>query len=242
MLDVRDLHVSYGRVPALRGTALHVQRGELVGLIGHNGAGKSTTLMSICGATKPRSGSITLDGQELIGRTPEQIVRAGIALVPEGRRIFSRLTVRENLALGAASRRRARAELSTSIDEQMARFPVLERYADSRAGNLSGGEQQQLAIARALMAKPRLLLLDEPSLGLAPLIVDLVFETLVALRDEGLTVLLVEQNAARTVDVADRTYVLRPGGYVEFEGTAAELHAISDFDTQYLGFKAVRHD
>jgi branched-chain amino acid transport system ATP-binding protein len=241
MLEVRDLHVSYGRVPALRGTALRVDHGEIVGLIGHNGAGKTTTLASICGATKPRAGSIGFEGEQLIGRAPEQIVRSGIALVPEGRRIFSRLSVRENLSLGAASRRGGRAAIATDIEEQFARFPVLEHYADARAGNLSGGEQQQLAIARALMSKPRLLLLDEPSLGLAPLIVDLVFEILVQLRDEGMTVLLVEQNAARTVDVADRTYVLRPGGQVEFEGTAAELHAIPDFDTHYLGLGAAQH-
>jgi branched-chain amino acid transport system ATP-binding protein len=241
MLEVTNLHVSYGRVPALRGTSLRVEAGEIVGLIGHNGAGKSSTLTAIAGTTPARQGSVTLNGVELLGLKPEQILRHGVALVPEGRRIFGRLTVRENLLIGASAREDGRQAVLADISEQFRRFPVLERYADTSAGNLSGGEQQQLAIARALMSRPRLLLLDEPSLGLAPQIVDLVFETLLALRDEGMTVLLVEQNAARTVETADRTYVLRPGGHVEFEGTGAELHALTDFDTRYLGLEPVSH-
>jgi branched-chain amino acid transport system ATP-binding protein len=233
MLRIDELHVSYGRVPALKGVSLQVGRGEIVGLVGPNGAGKTTTLSTVFGLTKPDSGSILLDGRSLIGEAPERIVRLGLALVPEGRHIFNTLTVRENLELGATARK-DRAEVRRDLGELLERFPVLERYRDSPAGRLSGGEQQQLAIARALLSRPKLLLLDEPSLGLAPVVIDLVFDALAQLRDEGVTILLVEQNAARTVELADRSYVLRTGQVV-LAGERDELLDAEHFETAYLG-------
>lgn len=223
--------VEYGGIPALRGLNLAVNSGEIVGLIGPNGAGKSTTLKAVLGLVRPRGGSITYHGSSLIGSAPEDIVRRGLALVPEGRHIFQSLTVAENLSLARASGRGASNDL---LDEMLERFPALRFYYHESAGGLSGGEQQQLAIARALLAKPELLILDEPSLGLAPLVVDEVFDALADLRAKGMTVLLVEQNAARAVALADRTYVLRSGSLV-MHGTAQELLSHGGLTDAYLG-------
>jgi branched-chain amino acid transport system ATP-binding protein len=209
-LAVRDLEVAYGGVAAVRGLSLTVGTGEIVGLIGPNGAGKSTTLHAIMGVVPPRAGDVALDGRSLVGRPPEEIARAGIALVPEGRRLFGELTVEENLRLGLAARRDAERD-DDPLAEVLELFPVLDEFRARRAGVLSGGQQQQLAIARALVARPSVLLLDEPSLGLAPSIVDLVFTTLRTIRDRGLAILLVEQRAQRTVALADRTHVLANG-------------------------------
>jgi branched-chain amino acid transport system ATP-binding protein len=209
-LEVRHLEVAYGGVTAVRGLSLTVAPGEIVGLIGPNGAGKSTTLHAIMGLVPSRSGEIRLGGESLRGRSPESIARRGIALVPEGRRLFGELTVDENLRLGLAAR-----QGSNGADADLAAvaelFPIVEEFRNRSAGALSGGQQQQLAIARALVAKPAILLLDEPSLGLAPTVVDLVFSTLETIRERGLGVLLVEQRAQRTVALADRTHVLANG-------------------------------
>jgi branched-chain amino acid transport system ATP-binding protein len=209
-LAVSGLEVAYGSVPAVRGVSLSVEPGEIVGLIGPNGAGKSTTLHAIVGLVPARAGDVTLDGRSLRGRAPERIARAGVALVPEGRRLFAELTVEENLRLGLAARRE-NGSVRDALAEVFDLFPVLEEFRRRHAGALSGGQQQQLAIARALVAKPSVLLLDEPSLGLAPTIVDLVFSTLAQIRDRGLAILLVEQRAQRTVALADRTHVLANG-------------------------------
>ena len=234
MLELKDVSVSYGRINAVQGLSLEVKQGEFVGLVGHNGAGKSTTLMTITGALSPVSGEILLEGQSIVGLSPDQTLRRGIALVPEGRRIFGRLTVGENVKIGA-SVRKDRKGIDEDIRQIVERFPVLQRYWNSSGAKLSGGEQQQLAIARALVSRPKLLLLDEPTLGLAPLMVDRVFDILSQLHESGTTILLVEQNAARTIELADRTYVLRTGGRVQFHGTAAELAEIGDFETAYIG-------
>lgn len=234
MLRLSDVSVHYGRVAAVQKLTLEVNEGELVGLVGHNGAGKSTTLWAITGVLKPSSGTIAFQGQVVNGLTPDRILRRGIALVPENRRIFSSLTVGENLKIGTSARR-DRRPASDDIKKMCERFEALGRYVDRSASKLSGGEQQQLAIARALLARPKLLLLDEPTLGLAPLIVDRVFEILQELKEEGVTILLVEQNAARTIEVADRTYVLRSGGRVAFHGTAEQLAEFGDFETAYIG-------
>ena len=210
MLAVRGLEVRYGRVPAVRGVDLALERGEIVGLIGPNGAGKSTTLHAIMGAVPVSAGEIRLAGTAIQGRSPEQIVRSGIALVPEGRRIFAELTVEENLRLGLCGRR-AKEDEEDVLERAYKLFPVVEETRRRPAGLLSGGQQQQLAIGRALVAEPDVLLLDEPSLGLAPTIVDAVFEALRAIREQGLTIFLVEQRAQRTVAFADRTYVLANG-------------------------------
>jgi branched-chain amino acid transport system ATP-binding protein len=209
-LSVVELEVAYGPVPAVRGISLRVEPGEIVGLIGPNGAGKSTTLHAIVGLVPARGGDVVLGGRSLRGRSPESIARAGVALVPEGRRLFAELTVEENLRLGLAARRE-NGSVRDALAEVYALFPVLEEFSRRHAGALSGGQQQQLAIARALVAKPSVLLLDEPSLGLAPTVVDLVFATLAQIRDRGLAILLVEQRAQRTVALADRTHVLANG-------------------------------
>jgi len=234
VLELKDVSVSYGRIQAVQGLTLEVKEGEFVGLVGHNGAGKSTTLMTITGALAPVGGEIVFDGQSIIGLAPDEILRRGIALVPEGRRIFGRLTVGENIKIGATVRK-DRKGVDDDIRKMLERFPVLERYWNTSGAKLSGGEQQQLAIARALVSKPKLLLLDEPTLGLAPLMVDRVFEILEELRKDGVTMLLVEQNAARTVEIADHTYVMRSGGRIEFHGTAEELAKRADFETDYIG-------
>jgi len=209
MLALEELVVRYGSVPAVRGVDLTVERGELVGLIGPNGAGKSTTLHAIMGVVPAAGGDVRLAGRSIRGRAPESIARAGISLVPEGRRIFGGLSVEENLRLGLAARRRNGA--ADPLTEAFELFPILAEFRARQAGALSGGQQQQLAIGRALVAAPDLLLLDEPSLGLSPTVVDAVFAALGAIRERGVTVLLVEQRAQRTVALADRTYVLANG-------------------------------
>ena len=209
-LELRDVEVAYGGVPAVRGLSLTVAPGEIVGLIGPNGAGKSTTLHAIMGLVPARAGEIRFAGESLRGRSPEAIARRGIALVPEGRRLFAELTVEENLRLGLAARPRSNG-VEAALDEVSALFPIVQEFRHRPAGALSGGQQQQLAIARALVARPSVLLLDEPSLGLAPTIVDLVFSTLGTIRDRGLGILLVEQRAQRTVALAERTHVLAGG-------------------------------
>jgi branched-chain amino acid transport system ATP-binding protein len=210
VLEVADLEVRYGQVPAVRGLSLTASGGEIVGLIGPNGAGKSTTLHAIMGLLPSAGGDVRLRGRSLRGLAPEAVARSGIALVPEGRRIFAELTVEENLRLGLAGRRE-RNGAGDDLASVYELFPVVREFRRRSAGALSGGQQQQLAIARALVARPDVLLLDEPSLGLSPGLVDLVFETLAELRDRGLTILLVEQRAQRTVALADRTYLIANG-------------------------------
>jgi branched-chain amino acid transport system ATP-binding protein len=206
MLELVSVEVRYGAVPAVRGLSFRVAAGEIVGLIGPNGAGKSTTLHAITGLVPTHTGHIRVEGESIVGRPPERIAQSGVSLVPEGRRIYADFTVEENLRLGLAARRGQGA-----LGEAYELFPMLQEFRRRSAGALSGGQQQQLAIARALVAKPRLLLLDEPSLGLAPTLVAEVFETLARIREQGVTILLVEQRAQRTVALADRTYVLANG-------------------------------
>ena len=209
LLELDEVEVRHGNVAAVRDLSLVVHEGELVGLIGPNGAGKSTTLYAVMGAVPASGGRIMVDGVPVAGRAPEAIARSGVALVPEGRRIFASFSVEENLRLGLAARRDGDAR--AAFREVYDLFPMLEKSRSRPAGVLSGGQQQQLAIGRALVAGPRLLLLDEPSLGLAPAVVDAVFDTLAVIRERGVTVLLVEQRAQRTVAFADRTYVLANG-------------------------------
>jgi branched-chain amino acid transport system ATP-binding protein len=229
-LQLEGLEVRYSGVPAVRELTLHVDRGETVGLIGPNGAGKTTTLHAIMGVVRPATGDIRLSGRSIRGRAPERIARAGIALVPEGRRIYPQLTVEENLRLGLAAGRGGRADL----DEVRELFPVLREFAGRPAGVLSGGQQQQLAIGRALAARPDVLLLDEPSLGLAPTLVDLVFDALGGIRERGVTTLLVEQRAQRTVAFADRTYALA-NGEVRATFTPADAEDTDRMVTAYFG-------
>jgi branched-chain amino acid transport system ATP-binding protein len=209
-LAVDDLEVRYGAVRAVRGLSLTVEPGEIVGLIGPNGAGKSSTLHAIMGAAPVTTGTVTLGGTSLLGLRPEDVARSGIALVPEGRRIFAELSVEENLRLGLAGRR-SQAGADAAMERAYELFPAVREFRRRAAGALSGGQQQQLAIARALVAEPDVLLLDEPSLGLAPRIVDVVFDALAAIRESGLAVLLVEQRAQRTVALADRSHVISNG-------------------------------
>jgi branched-chain amino acid transport system ATP-binding protein len=209
-LAVDGLEVRYGAVRAVRGLSFTVEPGEIVGLIGPNGAGKSSTLHAIMGAAPVTAGAVTLGGTSLLGLRPEDVARSGIALVPEGRRIFAELSVEENLRLGLAGRR-SQAGAHTAMERAYELFPVVREFRHRAAGALSGGQQQQLAIARALVAEPEVLLLDEPSLGLAPRIVDVVFDALAAIRESGLPVLLVEQRAQRTVALADRSHVISNG-------------------------------
>ena len=209
-LAIRDLEVAYGGVTAVRGLSLDVEPGEIVGLIGPNGAGKSTTLHAVMGLTPARAGDIRLGDASLRGRTPEAIARSGVALVPEGRRLFAELTVEENLRLGLAARS-GTAGIAEDLAEIYELFPVCEEFRDRHSGALSGGQQQQLVIARAMISRPSFLLLDEPSLGLAPTIVDRVFASLRTIAERGIGVLLVEQRAQRTVALAARTHVLANG-------------------------------
>jgi branched-chain amino acid transport system ATP-binding protein len=210
VLELERVEVAYGGVAAVQGVSLSVGNGEIVGLIGPNGAGKSTTLHAVMGLVQLRGGDIRLGGRSLRGKSPEAIARSGIALVPEGRRLFAELTVEENLRLGLAGRSGGNGS-DADLAEVAELFPIVREFASRHAGALSGGQQQQLAIARALVARPSILLLDEPSLGLAPTVVDIVFQTLQAIRERGLGVLLVEQRAQRTVALADRTHVLASG-------------------------------
>ncbi len=232
MLEIEKLSVAYGNAPAVTEIDLKVGEGEAVSLIGPNGAGKTTTLTTITGLLKPRSGEIRFKGESIGGRKPESLVRDGMALVPEGRQIFSTLTVGENLRLPTADL--GRAEASAAIERELERFPALSTRLDDPAGGLSGGQQQMLAISRALLCRPELLLLDEPSLGLAPKLVDVVFEALEGLRQEGATILLVEQNAVRASRFADRTYVLN-AGHIVLSGTREELADTDVLTDSYLG-------
>ena len=231
MLEVRDLAVNYGAVSALRGVSLEIEKGEIVAVIGANGAGKSTLLWSISGIVRPRSGTVQFEGKRIDGQRPEAIARAGISLVPEGRHIFGSMTVRENLEIARLRGQDGqRADLQTVLE----RFPFLDDRLHAQAGKLSGGEQQQLAIARALLARPALMLLDEPSLGLAPRLVELVMSELASLREAGITILLVEQAAAVAVELADRSYVFR-NGLIELSGARDDLLNNADFAGAYLG-------
>jgi branched-chain amino acid transport system ATP-binding protein len=209
-LELKDVHVRYGGVAAVRGVTVELGRGEIVGLIGPNGAGKSSTLHAVMGLVPLASGDVTVGGRSVRGLAPERVARGGVALVPEGRRIFGELSVEENLRLGLAGRR-SREGAEEDVESVLDLFPIVREFRRRHAGALSGGQQQQLAIARALVARPDVLLLDEPSLGLSPTVTDIVFDALAAIRERGLTVLLVEQRAQRTVAFADRTFVLANG-------------------------------
>ncbi|AZO01488.1 ABC transporter ATP-binding protein [Mesorhizobium sp. M9A.F.Ca.ET.002.03.1.2] len=233
MLSVEALKIRYGEVEAVRRVDLAVDSGEIIALVGANGAGKSSTLGAIAGLVPAVSGKVVFDGVDITGLAPEAIARKGVSLVPEGRRIFAGLTVADNLRLGGAVHLSA-VEASAREEEMLELFPILRRYHRVKGGNLSGGEQQMLAIARALMGKPRMVLLDEPSLGLAPQLIDTVFDLIAELRRNGLTILLVEQNVALALEIADRAIVLA-NGEVVLSGTAKEL-ATSDLVRQaYLG-------
>ncbi|CCV06348.1 leucine/isoleucine/valine transporter subunit; ATP-binding component of ABC superfamily [Mesorhizobium metallidurans STM 2683] len=233
MLSVEALKIRYGEVEAVRRVDLAVDSGEIIALVGANGAGKSSTLSAIAGLVPAASGKVIFDGADITGLAPEAIARKGVALVPEGRRIFASLTVADNLRLGGAVHLTP-PEARAREEEMLELFPILRRYHRAKGGNLSGGEQQMLAIARALMSKPRMVLLDEPSLGLAPQLIDTVFDLIAELRRTGLTILLVEQNVALALEIADRAVVLA-NGEVVLSGTAKEL-ASSDLVRQaYLG-------
>lgn len=235
MLEIHDLHVSYGKIAALRGVDLFVDEGEIVTVVGGNGAGKTTTLRTISGLIKPKAGRISYKDKSLVGLPPEKVVAQGISHSPEGRLIFGRLTIAENLHLGASNRKDA-AGVRSDMDRMFDMFPVLRERRSQRAGTLSGGEQQMLAIARALMSRPQLLLLDEPSLGLAPLLVDQIFEVIVDLRRQGSTVLLVEQNANEALKISDRAYVLETG-VVTMEGASSSLINDPQLRAAYLGLE-----
>jgi branched-chain amino acid transport system ATP-binding protein len=232
VLRVEDLHVFYGEIHALKGVALEVGRGEIVAILGNNGAGKTTTLKTISGLLVPRRGRIALEGEPLVGVPAHEVVLRGIAHVPEGRRIFNRLTVRENLMMGAYPRRDA--GVSSDLERVCTLFPRLQERLVQVAGTLSGGEQQMLAIGRALMASPRLLLLDEPSMGLAPVLVEQIFATIADINRQGMTILLVEQNAAMALGVAHRGYVLETGT-IALTGTADALVEDPAVRRAYLG-------
>lgn len=233
LLSVDNLSVHYGPIPALRGVSLQIGQGETLAVVGANGAGKSTLTLAIAGAVAPSDGQIGFDGETIGGRLPEHIARKGISLVPEGRHIFEGLTVEENLQLGLSARSARNGE-GAGIADMMAMFPILQERRASMATRLSGGEQQQLAIARALLTRPKLLILDEPSLGLAPIMVERVYATLKDLKAQGVTMLLIEQNPARLGDVADRVLVLA-NGVVQIAGTAADILGGSALDEAYLG-------
>jgi branched-chain amino acid transport system ATP-binding protein len=232
LLELDKVTVSYGAITAVRQVSLAVEPGEVVGLIGPNGAGKTTTLGAVAGLLAPAGGIVRFDGQVVTGRPPDEMLRRGLALVPEHRRLFANLTVLDNLRAGGATARAADRE--QRLEEAVELFPVLKERLKTSAGYLSGGEAQQLAIARALMSDPRLLLMDEPSLGLAPLLVDVVFDLIDRLRSAGRTLLVVEQNAARMLQLADRAYVMR-SGKMAATGTGQELAARDDLFEDYVG-------
>jgi branched-chain amino acid transport system ATP-binding protein len=233
MLTLKSVQAGYGRLPVLKGISLHVRPGEVVTLIGGNGAGKTTTLRTISGLLPPRKGTIEFAGQDLTRMSTERIVALGLALVPEGRRVFPTLSVTANLELGAFHRR-DKGEVRRDLEEIRDRFPLFKERAHQAAGTLSGGEQQILAIGRALMARPRLLMLDEPSMGLAPRMLTQVYEILMALKAAGTTLLLVEQNARAALKVADRGYVLETGRII-LDGTASDLREDPEVQRAYLG-------
>jgi branched-chain amino acid transport system ATP-binding protein len=232
LLEVEDIHTSYGSIEALKGISLTVEEGEVVTLIGSNGAGKSTTLRSISGLTPPRTGSIKFRGEEISTLPAQEIVRLGISQSPEGRHCFQRMTVRENLELGAYLRRDA--NVSSDMERVLDLFPRLREREKQKAGTMSGGEQQMLAMGRALMADPQLLLLDEPSMGLAPKLIQQIFSIIADIREQGTTILLVEQNAAQALKIADRAYILETGEVVR-EGTGDDLAADDSVRAAYLG-------
>ncbi len=239
MLELDDVHVRYGAIRALQGVSLLVNQGELVALIGSNGAGKSTTLRTISGLLRPSQGRITFEGHDITTASSDRIVGLGISQCPEGRRIFGRLTVAENLRLGAVSRRRSEAgAVAEDLEMVLSLFPLLRERLTQAGGTLSGGEQQMLAIGRALMSRPRLLLLDEPSLGLAPLMVERIFETIAELKRQGRTILLVEQNVHQAFEVADRAYVLETGR-ITLDGPADVLRTDPKVEQSYLGVGGV---
>lgn len=235
MLEVENIHSYYGNIHALKGVSLTVEKGEIVTLIGANGAGKSTTLRSITGMIKPREGHIRLDGEELTAYKPNEIVYKGIAMVPEGRRIFARLNVTENLEMGAYSRNN-KQEIAEDLERVFSLFPRLKERQNQVAGTLSGGEQQMLATGRALMASPRILLMDEPSMGLAPVLVEVIFDTIQKINKDGTTVLLVEQNALMALSIAHRGYVLQTGEIV-LQDVAANLKQNEMIQRAYLGME-----
>ena len=233
LLEVEGLEVRYGAIEAVRGAGLEVKKGEIVTLLGANGAGKSSVLNAVMGLVPLAAGRVLLDGKDVAGDAPERIVRRGMTLCPEGRHVFSNLTVHENLTIGGATRRRT-GGAGTILADMLAQFPVLAERRDQMAGTLSGGEQQMLAIARAMMSAPRIVLLDEPSLGLAPQVVDTIFELIVGLRDRGVTILLVEQNVDLALEIADRGYVLATGR-VALSGSAASLLESGEVERAYMG-------
>ena len=232
MLDVHDLHVYYGEIHALKGISFRVGQGEIVTLLGNNGAGKTTTLRTLSGLLAPRRGDVRFEGASLLGVAPHDVVLKGITHVPEGRRIFNRLSVVENLEMGAYTR--GDSAVAQDMDHVFTTFPRLKERRTQVAGTLSGGEQQMLAIGRALMARPRLLLLDEPSMGLAPVLVEQIFETVLAINRESVTILLMEQNAAMALSIAERGYVLETGR-LPLEGGARELADSPEVRHAYLG-------
>ena len=232
MLRVDDIHVDYDAIHALRGVSFRVEKAELVTLLGANGAGKTTTLKAISGLLRPRRGTIELDGKSLAATSPDAIVRSGVAHVPEGRKIFPRFTVAENLEIGAYTR--SKTSIESNLEQVFAMFPRLKERRSQNAGTLSGGEQQMLAIGRALMAEPKLLLLDEPSMGLAPKIVEQIFETIGTINRRGVTVLLVEQNAAMALAISSRGYVLETGTVI-LEGKSSDLAGNDRVRQAYLG-------
>ena len=232
MLEVRDLQAGYGLTRVLEGVSLHVNAGEIVAVLGSNGAGKTTLNMAISGLVKPRAGSVTFEGRDITGRPPAEIMGAGLIQVPEGRKIFPNLSVRENLELG--SYRRAKPNRARNLDRVFETFPRLKERTVQAAGTLSGGEQQMLAIGRGMMAEPRLLILDEPSLGLSPLLVEEMFALIRRLHGQGLAIMLVEQNVAQSLDVADRAYVLENGRFA-ISGAAASVREDPELKRAYLG-------
>lgn len=233
MLEVRDLTVAYGNIVAIKGLSLDVREGEIVTLIGSNGAGKSTTLRSISGLLKAKSGSVTFRGEAITDVPAHKIVARGICQSPEGRRIFQNMTVDENLTLGAFLRN-DKPEIESDRENVLELFPRLRERLNQKAGTMSGGEQQMLAVARAMMGRPQLLLLDEPSMGLAPVLVDLIFETIIKINQQGVTILLVEQNALAALGVANRAYVLESGS-IKLSGNAADLARDPEVVKAYLG-------
>lgn len=232
LLEVKDIHTYYGNIHALKGVSFEVDSGEIIALIGSNGAGKTTTLRTISGLMQPREGSVSYDGEDISSTRADLLVSKGISMAPEGRGVFAKLTVEENLDMGAYIRRDG--EIKEDLKNAYSLFPRLEERKKQFAGTLSGGEQQMLAIARALMSKPRLLLLDEPSMGLAPVLVDGVFDTVQRIASEGVTILLVEQNAHMALQIADRGYVLQ-SGEVAISDTAANLQQNETVQKTYLG-------
>lgn len=232
ILSVRDLHVSYGAIKAVRGISFDINEGEIVSLIGANGAGKSTTLDTIAGLNRPEGGSISFKGEDIVGTRPHKIVERGLALCPEGRRVFTQMSVGENLAMGGYTR--TDEENREQVERVYARFPRLRERVAQSAGTLSGGEQQMLAMGRALMSRPDLLMLDEPSMGLAPILVEEIFDIIKELNEQGTTILLVEQNASMALSIAHRGYVLETGT-ISKTGTGAELLHDDDVRKAYLG-------